>query len=230
MFEARVDPDMQGGNRMEHYKKRGRIAGILLLASTIITAFNSIHGYMQAGDTSAWAWLVYFFSSVSWIFSILLSIGLITDNIILARVSVIVDLVYDVLSLIITLILGSSTYSKSIGVLMLVSSVIPILIWMFILIGLFNRGKKARGFCLVAFGIEIAYMLTSYCHFIFRDGSLSSVIHNMSAYSFWSQLIVNLIGTMMFCAAIWFMGLYLQNRLSAGSHMVDDASAVQPQD
>lgn len=212
---------------MEHYKKRGRIAGILLLASTIITAFNSIHGYMQAGDT---AWLVCFFLSVPWIFSILLSIGLITDNIILARVSVIVDLVFDVLSLIIILILGSSTYSKSIGVLMLVSSVIPILIWMFILIGLFNRGKKARAFCLIALGIEIAYMLTSYCYSIFQDGSLSSVIHNMSAYSFWSQLIVNLIGTMMFCAAIWFMGLYLQNRLSAGSQMVDDAFAVQPQD
>ena len=213
---------------MENYKRYGRIAGVLLLINTIITVYNSIYGYMQAGGTAAW--LVYVFSSVPWILSILLSVGLITDNIVLARVSVIVDLIQGGLSLIIIWILGSSTYTDRIGILMLVSSVIPILIWLFILLGLFNRGKKARAFCLVAFGIEIAYVLASYCYSIFEAGDISSAIHNLINNSSWPQLIVSLISTIAFCAAIWFLGLYLQNRPSAKSHRVYDASAAQPQD
>lgn len=181
---------------MKNYKTQGKIAGILLLISTVLSVIIT---YVNTSRLFAGGWI----SIVEWTLSCIIAIGLLSDSITVSKVPAILLLVLSTLSVVVSAKVMDRDYYRT---YLFITYCITFLIRFLFVLALFGKGKKAKIMCYTLMGLGIANLLSPYIFTLLHSTASSINAH------FTVQSIITIVNGLLPVVAYYFLGKYLESK------------------
>lgn len=218
---------------MDTYRRQGKIAGILLLLSTIISAAQYVSTvffsqmYTKTSLSSAIG-----YSSITWFFSCLFAVGLFVDNIKISRISAIIQVIISAISLVSFLLLGKQNSGDKAYLIDIFNSTLSFLVMLSIVVAVLQNGKQAKVFCFILLGLYLLNELGAIIvpMFVYGQGINLSNFGSKLTLSNVLPIALTLVCRIMTLIAYYYLGVYLsrkpneEKRLKTSSSINNESS------